>query len=97
MTFALADGRLQLDLSGKICDDGLPAAAWHVLRTAIVNLLKTGCVEVLHRTNSGLPAADAAADRQDISLLYVAWSDWIAAWETDGLPEKAAWDRLAVI
>ncbi len=98
MAFELADGRLQLDLSGKVCGEGLSAAAWHVLRTAIVNLLKTGCVEVLYRTGSGAGPVDDAANRQEIGLFYVAWSDWIAAWESDrDVPGDSAWDRLSVI
>jgi len=98
LVFELANGSLQLDLSGRICGEGLSAAAWHVLRTAIVNLLKTGGVDVLYRTSSAaIPAVDAA-NRQEIGLLYVTWSDWIAAWESDsGMRDDAAWERIPLL
>ena len=86
MTFEFAAGKLELDLSGKVCGAGLPPAAWHVLRTAIVNLLKTGGVEVLHRTGSATSPADDwtipahdGPNRQEIGLLEVTWSDWVDA------------------
>ena len=54
-----------------------------VLRPAIVNVLKTGGVEVLVPRRQRGDSADDAVNRQEIGSFYVPWSEWIATWETD--------------
>ena len=49
MAFELIDGRTHLCLSAKVCVQSLSDPAHKVLRTAIINVLKTGGIEVLDR------------------------------------------------
>ena len=47
MGFQVVNGRLRLDLSGKVGGGHSPVAARRVFRLAVINLLKTGGIEVL--------------------------------------------------
>ena len=85
-TFELADGRLQLDLSGKRYGHGLSPTAWHVLRTTIVGLLKTGGVEVLRFERNDSISAEETAAQCAVGTVDVTWTGWVDAWETGGDP-----------
>jgi hypothetical protein len=71
MAFRLADGAVQLEPSGQICLEQLPATARNVNLLAFTNVLKTGCVARL---------ADGESS-SDVGSAVVTWSDWVAAWK----------------
>ena len=82
---------MQLKLTAKLCSDDMPPAARKILRSAIINVLKTGGVDALELSNGNAPP-------QDISSLKVPWTGWIATWETGATaPDNVAWDRIHVI
>jgi hypothetical protein len=96
MAFELIDGRIHLCLSGKVCAQGLPDAARKVLRTAIINVLKTGGVELLDRPSEDAMPNEASA-HLEIGLWDMPWPEWVATWETGrDLPGPAPWNQLSV-
>ena len=102
MAFELIDGRTHLCLSAKVCVQSLSDPAHKVLRTAIINVLKTGGIEVLDRECEEAKAADAVPQQQEIGELRMPWLEWVAMWESDGdvrddAEGDAPWDQLPVI
>ncbi len=109
IAFQLVDGRTHLALCGKLCAANLSDAARKVLRMALVNLLKTGGIEVLDLCGEE-PTADGAAQQWEIGPWVMPWPEWVATWETGrelqgearGEPRGEArgegpWDRLPEI
>ncbi|MEI8374272.1 MAG: hypothetical protein WCJ35_15725 [Planctomycetota bacterium] len=109
MAFQVVDGRLQLELSGKVCNERLSAVAHHVFRTAIINVLKTGGVErfchsqcarlssLIHSSDEAM-SADDAVPPLEIGSLAMPWPEWVAMWETDrDAPELTGWGRVSVM
>ncbi len=96
VAFQLLDGRLRLDLSGTVGGECFPAAGRRVFRLAVINVLKTGGIEVLCR-RSEADSASGGAEQIDIGPLVVPWLEWVATWETDrDLAEDVAWGRVPV-
>ena len=81
IAFQLVDGRTHLALCGKLCAANLSDAARKVLRMALVNLLKTGGIEVLDLCG-GEATADGAAQQWEIGAWVMPWPEWVARWET---------------
>jgi hypothetical protein len=97
VAFQWFDGRLRLELSGNASSENLSDAARKILRTAIINVLKTGGVEVLDRSNRAT-AADDASQPLEIGALAMPWPEWVAMWETDrDVRDGTAWGRVSVI
>ena len=68
------------------------------LRTTIINLLKTGGVELLDYCREDGTTARDGSQQAEIGRLPMPWPEWVATWETDSdAPDDPAWDRLAVI
>ena len=82
MTLALIGGRLRLELTARLCAADLAESAHGVLRAAIVNVLKTGGVELLD--HSGMDGPDDVVQQRGIRLPEVTWDEWIAVWEAAG-------------
>jgi hypothetical protein len=97
LAFQLVDGRTHLVLSEKVPAAMVSDSTRIILRAAIINLLKTGGIEVFY-VSSDDSRRPAAAEPQEISRVEMPWTDWVATWETgDGPREPAPWDRLPVI
>ena len=98
MAFELVDGGTRLELSGKVCAQNLLDSARKILRMAIINLLKTGGIEVFDRRSEEATPADDDAQQQEIGSLAMPWGEWVAMWETGrDVPDDTAWDRISVM
>ena len=98
MAFELIDGRTHLCLSAKACAQGLSVTAHKILRTAIINVLKTGGVEVLDRGSEEATSEDDAAQHLEIGSWAMPWPEWVTIWENGGeVREPAPWDGLYMI
>jgi hypothetical protein len=102
MAFELIDGRTHLFLSAKVCGQSLSDSARKVLRTAIINVLKTGGVEVLDRGSKDATPEDDAWQHLEIGSWTMPWPEWVAIWENGGDVRDdaegiAPWDQLSVI
>jgi hypothetical protein len=96
MRFRLAGGRIHMELSGDFCSRGGSTRARMVLRMAIINILKTAGVEVLDLTCTE-KASPVAAGPQEIAVLEMPWSGWVATWETGRAADNEAWERIRVV
>jgi hypothetical protein len=97
MAFELVDGRTHLVLSGNVCAESLSDPARKIFRQSIINLLKTGGIEVLDRWSAEAASPDGGA-AQEIGLVAVPWPAWVAMWEASGdVPDDPAWGRLFAI
>ena len=97
MAFELVDGRTRLRLCGNICAEDLADPARKILRAAIINLLKTGGIEVLEHSSEAARSADAGLQPLEIGALVMPWPEWVATWETEGGTWDKAWDGLTLI
>ncbi|MGO9113751.1 MAG: hypothetical protein ACLP9L_31355, partial [Thermoguttaceae bacterium] len=102
MEFALIDGRTHLRLSGKVCPQSLLDSTRRIFRTAIINVLKTGGVDVLDRSSEEAKSEDDASQHLEIGSWAMPWPEWVAMWETNGNVLDHArgdppWDRLCFI
>ncbi len=98
MTFGMLDGRTHLWLSANVCSQSLSSSAHKVLRMAIINVLKTGGVEILCGGSEEAIAGDDSAQPLEVGIWVMPWSEWVAIWEKGGtVPEPAPWDRLDVV
>ena len=97
MAFQLVDGRTHLKLSGKVCSEGFSQSARKIFSLAIINVLKTGGVEVFNCA-SGETAADGTSPPREIGPWAMPWPEWVATWESNrDVPDKTPWNRLCAI
>ena len=96
IAFQLVDGRTVLQLSGKMYMRSLSDPAGKIFRAAIVNVLKTGGVDVLHCScKDSATAAGENSPQLEIDSLVVSWAEWVATWETGrDVRDNPPWDRL---
>jgi hypothetical protein len=98
--FQLVDGRLlRLELSGEIGSQFDSAAARRVFRLAIINVLKTGGIDLLAHSSA---AAGETSGQQEIAALELPWAEWVAMWETgrdtpDAAGSDTPWARISVL
>jgi hypothetical protein len=98
MVFKFIDGQTHLALAGKICSANLPNDARKTLRNALINVLKTGGVEVLDCWSDEKPPVGDTTGPVEICNWAMPWPEWVSAWETSGaMRDKAPWDQLPVI
>jgi hypothetical protein len=98
LAFQLIEGRTHLALSGELRAASLSDSARRTLRMAILNLLKTGGVEVFDYSSEEATAADNAWQHLEIGTWAMPWPEWVATWETGrDLRDLAPWDRLGEI
>jgi hypothetical protein len=90
MSFRFDANGIQLELSGRLCLERWPPAAYNIFRLALVNVLKTASSESLVR-GERLDAPDNAPRRQEVGSIVVAWADWVAAWENADRSGKIPW------
>ncbi len=83
MAFELAGGRTHLQLSGKMRPECLSESARKVFCAAIVNVLKTGGVEVFDCLDGTMPG-DGVLPPREVGAWPVPWPQWVATWEDDG-------------
>jgi hypothetical protein len=94
MAFELTGGRTHLQLSGKIRPGCFSESARKVFCGAIVNVLKTGSVEVFDCSDGTMPGNGVLPPRE-VGAWPVPWPQWVAAWENErGLLDNPPWDRL---
>jgi hypothetical protein len=97
MTFQLVDGRIHLKLSGTVCTKNLSNSARKILSATIINVLKTGGVELFDCFGEAT-SADDASPKHDIGLWNISWPEWVATWETNlDVRDTAPWVRLCAI
>ena len=79
MAFELIDSRTHMQLSGEPQAESLAEAARKVFHRAIINVVKTGGVEVLDCADEDVVSDEAA----------LPWPEWVAMWETGhDLPDQ---------
>ncbi len=83
MAFELAGGRTHLQLSGKMRPECLSESARKVFCAAIVNVLKTGGVELFDCLDGTMPG-DGVLPPREVGAWPVPWPQWVATWEDDG-------------
>ena len=94
LAFELIDGRTHMQLSGEPRAESLAEAARKILRGAMINVLKTGGVEVLDRPSDDV-VSDDAAPHLEVGARIVPWPDWVAMWETgEDLPDQETWTKM---
>jgi len=96
MAFQFVAGRTCLALSGKVIPETLSNPARKILVLAIINVLKTGGIELFH-----CPHEDATwpggSLPQEVGPWAMPWSEWVAIWETGrGVHDTPPWNQLTV-
>jgi hypothetical protein len=98
MAFELIEGRPHLCLAGAVCGQTLSDSARKVLHTAIINVLKTGGVEVLDGWSQRTTIPCDGSQPLEIGTWVMPWSEWVAMWDSNGdASEPAPWGRLNFI
>ncbi len=98
MAFQLLGGRLRLDLSGIASGENCSPTARRVLRLAIINVLKTGGIDLLEHAPDTAASVEDVSQSQDVCSLVVPWPEWVAMWEADsGAEVDAIWSRVSTI
>ena len=94
MKFRLANGEVQIELSGRLCTEALPSTSREVFRLTLINVLKTANAERFVRCGE-TSSADGAPQPLDASSLVMTWDDWVAAWNNgDGVRSDSTWDQV---
>jgi hypothetical protein len=96
LTFEFVDGRIYLAISGKPCEAGLTDSARTILRMTIVNVLKTGGVDMLEHGEKQA-AVDDGPQSLEVGSQPVLWSQWVVSWNAaPNALQDPPWDRLLV-